>query len=241
MDRSIVIGRRLPMTYPNDKPVISLVIIFTWVISGAGAALPFLGLGSYVLEGSRISCTFDYLTRSQNNIVYNITVQILFFVIPLIVIVSAYTMIYISVRSHERQYFRRRRNGNPSNEVALRRSTKSRKIEKHELKAARMGFILTCVFCVSWLPYSVICLVSLFGDPSNITPILVTVPGMFAKLSTILNPIFYIFLHKNFKRKLMLLYRQYRRNAANSFGCRRLSNAYFGVQFIQKRHTTAKY
>ena len=215
VNRSIVIRRRLPMTYPEDKYVICIVIMIIWVISGTGAALPFIGIGSYVLEGSRISCTFDYLTRSRSNIMYNITIQIVFFYIPLALITSAYVSIFQKVRAHEIQYFKCK-TGRQFDEIALRRFRKSRKMEKNELKTAKSGLMLVIVFCISWLPYSVICLIALFGDNSNISPVLVTIPGKFAKLSTILNPLLYVFNQNSFKRKLMLLYCELVKKVSNN-------------------------
>lgn len=210
VDRCVVIGRDVPVAHQNDTCVLYGVMVVIWLVSAGGAALPFLGLGSYVLEGSGMSCTFDYLTRTTSNIAYNLFIQIFFFAIPLTIIVLAYLLIFLKVKSHEEQYFKAR-SGKHFDEMALRRMRKSQKIEKNELKAALSGLVLIVVFCVSWLPYSIICYYALFGSSINVSPVVVTFPGIFAKCSTVLNPTFYAFLNKRFRRKFILLFSHFRK------------------------------
>ena len=182
--------------------------MFIWVLAGGGASAPIWGFGKYVQDGSRIVCSFDFFTRSTINIAYNITIQVLYFGIPVTVIVASYVIIFVKVRSHERKYFRQK-TGGAFDEIVLRRMRKNRKHQKNELKTARAGIILVVVFCLSWLPYSIVSLVALYGDNSFITPLLVSIPAVFAKLSTILNPILYALVHKRFKRKISLFLQRY--------------------------------
>lgn len=235
VDRCVVIGRNFPMTHPNDKYVIYVVMFIIWLVSAVGALLPVFGLGSYVLEGSRLSCTFDYLSRTRETIIHNLVLQIVFFATPLSVIIIAYLLIFMKVRSHEKQFLDRK-SGKHFDEVALRRIRKSQKLEQNELKTARSCLILVCIFCVSWLPYSVICSIALFGDTSNISPIVVTIPGLFAKATTVLNPLFYVFLNNRFKRKLKLLIKIHIRKTPSGFNDsqRRTRTQCFNYLFLGK-------
>ena len=208
IDRCVVISRQLPIMFNDNKTPVYIAIAIIWVIAGGGASTPIFGFGKYVQDGSRMFCSFDFFTRDIINIAYNITIQVLYFALPVTSIVACYVIIFLKVRSHEFKYFRQKTDGS-FDEIALRRIRKNRKYEKNELKTARAGIILITVFCMSWLPYSIVSLIALYGDSSLITPLAVAIPALFAKLSTVLNPVLYALIHKRFKRKLALFFHTY--------------------------------
>jgi hypothetical protein len=191
-----------------DKSITYLILTVIWILCVSSSALPFMGIGRYVLEGSNMSCTFDYFTKTSNNIIYNVYIQITFFGIPLLCITICYLLIFLTVKKHERMYFSVRTG---INEESFRRTRRSRKRERNELKTAKSGMILILVFCFSWMPYSILSLIALFGNNSWISPIIVTIPVILAKVSTILNPVLYAFVNKRFKSKLALMIYQYLR------------------------------
>lgn len=195
------------MEQRTDRRTAYLVLSGCWIVSCLGAGFPLFGFGKYVLEGSETLCTFDFFTRSALNIAYNVVIQILFFVIPIIVIIVCYARIFVKVRSHEIKYFRQ--TGNCEfDEAMMRNIRKNRKKEKNELKTARAIIILIAVFCISWLPYSLISIISLYGDDSEITPMVVTIPPLIAKASTVFNPVLYAFVHERVKLKMMLFLKE---------------------------------
>lgn len=212
VDRCIVIARSLPVYFSNGNRIAYCTIAGIWLVSGVGAGLPFLGLGQYVMDGSNISCTFDFFTQTETNMIYNIILQVFYFCIPVACIIGSYLTIYILVRNHEKRYFSARETGN-YDEISLRRMCRCRKLEKNELKTARTAVILISVFCISWTPYSIVSWIALLGDRSGLTPLAVTLPGLFAKLSTVLNPIVYALLHRNFKAKMSIFLKQQLRGA----------------------------
>lgn len=202
-NRCAVLTRQIPIQLPKDKRIAYITVVFIWIFSALGASFPFFGFGRYVLEGSGISCTFDYFDNSYWNLSYIIAIQLLYFFIPLLCIVCSYTVIYLNVRKHEKKYFCVRKNGCNS-DVLFRRMNRRRRLERIELKAAKAGVILVFLFVISWLPYCVISLVGLFGDSSGLTPLAVGLPALFAKLSTMLNPVFYALVDRKFNSKLFL-------------------------------------
>lgn len=57
-------------------------------------------------------------------------------------------------------------------------------------------------FLLAWSPYACVSLISAFGNPQSITPLMATLPALFAKSQVIWNPIIYVAFNKNFRSKL---------------------------------------
>ena len=214
-----MITRTLPSRQSSNKSFSVYVIIGLWIFCLIAAAIPFTGYGRYVLEGQTTSCeNGDKFVRSFPNVFYNIMIQVLFFVIPIICISYCYLVIFIKVRNHEKTYFSARKNGQ-CDETSLRRMRRNRKFEQKEMKTARAGIILISVFCFSWAPFSIVSWIGLFGSRQALTPIAVALPSIFAKIMTILNPLLYALLLPSFKSKLFLGCKSYFSNSPPaSFG-----------------------
>lgn len=61
-------------------------------------------------------------------------------------------------------------------------------------------------FMVCWSPYSMVSLWSIFGDSSTIPPEVSLLPCMFAKSSTVYNPMIYYIFSQHFKREVKQLW-----------------------------------
>ncbi|XP_053383942.1 lateral eye opsin-like [Mercenaria mercenaria] len=208
VDRCVVITRSMPVQHPTDKMIAYFVTATIWIVALAFAIMPFLGFGRYSIEGSKIACSVINFTKSFSNMLYNILIQVLYFFIPIICMICCYSIIFIKVRTHERQYFNVKQSGQVD-DSSFRRMRKSRKLERNEMKTARAGLILISVFCLSWTPYSIVSWIGLLGNRYTLTPLAVALPAVFAKMSTILNPLLYALLLRSFKLKLRLLYKQH--------------------------------
>ena len=60
-----------------------------------------------------------------------------------------------------------------------------------EIDTAKTVLVVVGLFCLSWMPYAVISMIGVYGDQSLITPMASAIPGLFAKASTLYNPIIY--------------------------------------------------
>jgi c-opsin len=64
-----------------------------------------------------------------------------------------------------------------------------------------MVAVMIGAFLIAWTPYSILALVETFSDNNvtslvvSISPVVATVPSLFAKTSSVLNPIIYGFLN----------------------------------------------
>ena len=72
---------------------------------------------------------------------------------------------------------------------------------KHCLVMKSVYYIfISGAFVVSWMPYSVVSLITVFGDPSTVPLTVTMVPALLAKSSIIWNPIIYVARHNDFRR-----------------------------------------
>ena len=81
---------------------------------------------------------------------------------------------------------------------------------KRELRVTKTVIICIGVFCLSWMPYTVIIIMAQMGADLDgyTTPFTVSLPTLFTKISTILNPLIYTLVNSeckvHFKRLLRL-------------------------------------
>lgn len=167
-------------------------ILGIWLYAGILALPPLFGWNSFVLDGMEVSCTFDYLSQDDVAETYIVFIFVLGFVIPFLVILVCYVLIFGSLKSHEITFARE---SNPSN-IVIRKST--------DEKIIKIGCVVVFMFCFAWLPYAVIALAASYGD-LDVTPLVQALTAIFAKASTVYNPIIYIISHPNFRKEIQRL------------------------------------
>ncbi len=59
-----------------------------------------------------------------------------------------------------------------------------------------MVVVMITAFLVAWTPYASFALYVAAGNADKITPVMGTVPSLFAKMCTVYNPIIYFLLNK---------------------------------------------
>lgn len=74
---------------------------------------------------------------------------------------------------------------------------------KREIKVAKTIILIVAMFCIAWLPYAVVALLSQFLSVNLrldfVTPYTTSLPAIFAKTSSIYNPILYTLTNKECK------------------------------------------
>lgn len=193
LERCFVIVFGLPWFTKISSRTIWSVIGFVWIYSLSWSVPPLLGWGNYILEGSLTSCTFDFFTRSINNRSFVISILILCFFVQVFIIVISYISILIKVIRHEKKF------KNMTESTFCLRYTKDRNNQKYEIKTAKISLCIITLFCGSWFPYAVICMVAMFGKAELILPLVSTIPGLCAKTATVINPFLYALLHPKFR------------------------------------------
>ncbi|XP_036412185.1 teleost multiple tissue opsin a [Colossoma macropomum] len=159
---------------------VAMGVLLSWVYSLFWTLPPFFGWSRYGPEGPGTTCSVDWTAKTANNISYIICLFIFCLILPFLVIVYSYGKLLHAIK-----------------QVSGVNTTMGRKREHRVL-----FMVITMVVCylLCWLPYGIMALLATFGDPGLITAEASIVPSLLAKTSTVINPIIYIFMNKQFYR-----------------------------------------
>ncbi|OCT97223.1 melanopsin-B-like [Xenopus laevis] len=193
VNRYIVITKPLQSIQWSSKKRTSQVIVLVWMYSLMWSSAPLLGWSSYVPEGLKISCTWDYVTSTASNKSYTMMLCCCVFFIPLIVISHCYFFMFLAIRSTGRNV---QKLGSYGRQSFLSPSM------KNEWKMAKIAFVIIIVYVLSWSPYACVTLIAWAGHGKSLTPYSKTVPAVIAKASAIYNPIIYGIIHPKYRETI---------------------------------------
>uniref|UniRef100_A0A3Q1HY07 G-protein coupled receptors family 1 profile domain-containing protein n=1 Tax=Anabas testudineus TaxID=64144 RepID=A0A3Q1HY07_ANATE len=165
-----------------------LLIACAWVNALLFACSPLVHWGEYGPEPYGTACCIDWRLSNEHTTARSYTVALFIFcyILPCCVIVASYTGILVTVHASRKTM-----------EQHASRQTHMSSIQTIIVKLS----VAACVsFFVAWSPYAVVSMWAAFGYVENIPPVAFAVPAMFAKSSTIYNPIIYLMLRPNFRR-----------------------------------------
>jgi len=193
-------------------------IIFTWIYSAIFISGQLFSSRGFIYEGFQTSCTFDYLSRDTYTRTFILVMVIGGFVIPLLVIIIFYswTKLLLSRKSTFLVgfYMKDQKNKTTKRAILIKDTQLSRKHKPYSilavnLRVLKMILLNITLFFIAWLPYTLVTLYGQFGNDieNYVTPFTTSLPGLFAKLSSIYNPILYVLTNKKcinyFKNRLM--------------------------------------
>uniref|UniRef100_A0A7D9NJX3 Melanopsin-B-like n=1 Tax=Xenopus tropicalis TaxID=8364 RepID=A0A7D9NJX3_XENTR len=193
VNRYIVITKPLQSIQWSSKKRTSQVIVLVWMYSFMWSLAPLLGWSSYVPEGLRISCTWDYVTSTTSNKSYTMMLCCCVFFIPLIIISHCYFFMFLAIRSTGR---------NVQKLGSYGRQSFLTPTMKNEWKMAKIAFVIIIVYVLSWSPYACVTLIAWAGHGKSLTPYSKTVPAVIAKASAIYNPIIYGIIHPKYRETI---------------------------------------
>ncbi|KAM4604679.1 teleost multiple tissue opsin a [Polymixia lowei] len=152
----------------------------SWGYSFIWTLPPLFGWSHYGPEGPGTTCSVDWTAKTANNMSYIICLFVFCLLAPFLVIVFCYGKLLCAIKQVSRI------------NTAMGR--------KREQRVLFMVVIMVTCYLLCWLPYGVMALLSTFGPPDLVTPEASIVPSVLAKTSTVINPIIYIFMNKQFYR-----------------------------------------
>uniref|UniRef100_A0A668AHV3 Teleost multiple tissue opsin b n=1 Tax=Myripristis murdjan TaxID=586833 RepID=A0A668AHV3_9TELE len=155
-------------------------VCFSWLYSVAWTVPPLLGWSRYGPEGPGTTCSVDWKTQTPNNISYIVCLFTFCLVLPFGVIVYSYGKLLQAIRQV--------------------RSVNSLVSRRREQRVLLMVVTMVACYLVCWLPYGVAALLSTFGPRDLLTPEASIMPSLLAKSSTVINPVIYIFMNRQFYR-----------------------------------------
>ncbi|XP_072165218.1 rhodopsin, GQ-coupled-like [Diadema setosum] len=179
-----------------------IIIMIVWLYAIFWSVPPFFGVGSYVMEGYGLGCTFDFMTQDMNHYLH---VSFLFassFILPILIIVSCYVQIAMAVRKHRHELNQVRARITEEKDKKHKASIRRADRAKTEFQIAKVGIMVTILFCLSWMPYSVVAVIGQYFSPDYLTPLGTLVPVIFAKCSAIWNPLVYAISHQKFNEAM---------------------------------------
>ncbi|KAM8727018.1 opsin 7, group member a [Acanthopagrus schlegelii] len=165
-----------------------LLVACAWLYALLFACSPLAHWGKYGPEPYGTACCIDWRLSNQHTTARSYTVALFIFcyILPCCVIVASYTGILVTVQASRKNM-----------EQHTSRQTHMSSIQIIIVKLS----VAVCIgFFAAWSPYAVVSMWAAFGHIENIPPLAFAMPAMFAKSSTIYNPIIYLMLRPNFRR-----------------------------------------
>ncbi|CAJ1072373.1 opsin 7%2C group member a [Xyrichtys novacula] len=164
-----------------------LLIACAWIYALLFACSPLVHWGEYGPEPYGTACCIDWRLSNQHTTARSFTLALFIFcyILPCCVIVSSYTGILLTV--------------NASRKNMEQHAPRQTHISSIQAIITKLSVAVCIGFFAAWSPYAVVSMWAAFGHIENIHPVAFAMPAMFAKSSTIYNPIIYLMLRPNFR------------------------------------------
>ncbi|XP_054642891.1 parapinopsin-like isoform X1 [Dunckerocampus dactyliophorus] len=202
---------------PNyRKPL--LAVGGSWLYSLFWTVPPLLGWSSYGEEGAGTSCSVSWTARTAQSHAYIICLFIFCLGLPVLVMIYCYSRLLWAVKQGR---------GGMAEPIpadlgrqagytldwwpasgSIRNVGKIRKTAARRREYHILFMVLTTAACylLCWMPYGVVAMMATFGPPDIISPVASVVPSLLAKSSTVINPLIYILMNKQFYRCFLILF-----------------------------------
>ncbi|XP_045598832.2 visual pigment-like receptor peropsin isoform X2 [Procambarus clarkii] len=164
------------------------MVAFIWLWSLFWAVCPLLGWASYGYEPSGTTCTINWQDNDAGYKWYIMTLLVLVYVVPLILMCSCY---YQAAR------FLRHARDNGHAIYAYEWA--------NENNVTRMGVVLVATFLCCWSGYAVVCVWTVFRHPYTVPVFLTLLPPLMAKAGPVLNPIIYFYSHPRLRKGMVAI------------------------------------
>ena len=166
--------------------VLSMITIL-WILPSVASVPPLVGWGYYAFHPGKALCIYPF----DVNLIYAMTIRILFIAFPMGLIVFSYTRCILAIKSSNRQM--REMSDDPSS--VGQESRKAR-----EVRATWTMLFSTLGFSMCWLPVSVIGSIETFGAGGNLPRQVFILYSFLIFLSSTINPFVYCPLNRDFRK-----------------------------------------
>ncbi|XP_073488865.1 opsin-5-like [Aquarana catesbeiana] len=168
----------------------SILICCAWAYSALFATSPLIHWGDYGTEPYGTACCIDWRSSnvSQAAMSYIIALFVFCFLIPCGIIITSFTLILITLKV--------------SRKAVERHSSVPARMSNVQITIVKLSIAVCIGFFTAWSPYAIIAMWAAFGSIDIIPPLAFAVPAVFAKASTMYNPMIYLLLKPNFRNML---------------------------------------
>ncbi|XP_023345332.1 compound eye opsin BCRH1 [Eurytemora carolleeae] len=172
------------------------MILSVWVYSILSTLGPFIGWGSYALEGFLVTCSYDYLKEDLNSKSFILYTLVTHFFLPMAFVIFFYLQIARAVICHEKAM---QKQAKKMNIYSLRTKEEDQSIE---VKIAKVSITNVLLWIGTWGPYAIVVLIGLIGQHQIITPLFSGLPGLLAKTNSSLNPLVFAISHPKYREAM---------------------------------------
>jgi len=165
-----------------------VVIVFCWVVPVVYSSLPLFGWSSFGPEPGFVGCSVTWYSNDLNDYSYVMTMFVLFFFVPLVIMLTCYVRVHLEMKSITQK-------------AAVTWGHLSVQFEdtiRAKQRNVKMSIAMSSAFIIAWTPYALVSLYIAFGGKTN--PLAVVIPALFAKLSSCYNVIIFIFIYRKFRQ-----------------------------------------
>ncbi len=171
----------------------------------------------FILEGFLTSCSFNYLSQNENLRIYMLILFIGGFVLPISVIIIFYSLIFYELRNNKTLAMINNLNNTYKrpevsvdllshnsnlNKIKKTNTTNNKHFLHREIKAVRYSILVIVLFCLAWLPYALMTITAQLVTHNRhefINPYTTSLPALFAKLSSICDPLVYTLSNNEYR------------------------------------------
>ncbi|XP_022597679.1 opsin-5-like [Seriola dumerili] len=167
-----------------------LLVAGVWCYAGVFAVGPLSGWGEYGAEPYGTACCINWHAPSQNPAAMSYIICLFFFcyIVPCTVIFLSYTYILLTVRG--------------SRQAVQQHMSPQNKITNAHALIIKLSVAVCIGFLTAWSPYAIVSMWAAFGNPATVPPMAFALAAIFAKSSTLYNPIVYLVFKPNFRKFL---------------------------------------
>lgn len=190
-----------------------MLVAGVWCYSSIFAIGPLSGWGEYGAEPYGTACCINWHAPSTSSAAMSYIVCLFFFcyIVPCTVIFLSYTFILLTVRGSRQAV---QQHVAPQNKIANAHTLIVKVTGLWICKAVHAGMadvfavssqmsVAVCIgFLAAWSPYAIVSMWAAFGNPATVPPMAFAIAAIFAKSSTLYNPIVYLVFKPNFRKFL---------------------------------------
>ncbi|XP_055359989.1 opsin 7, group member a [Betta splendens] len=165
-----------------------LLVACAWLNALLFACSPLLHWGEYGPEPYGTACCIDWRLSNERPAAraYTVALFVLCYILPCCVIAASHAGVLLALRGSRR--------------TLERHASRRTRASGVHIVIVKLSVAVCVGFFAAWSPYAVVSMWAAFGHIETIPPLAFAVPAMFAKSSTIYNPIVYLLLRPNFRR-----------------------------------------
>ncbi|XP_043080159.1 opsin 7, group member b isoform X2 [Puntigrus tetrazona] len=167
-----------------------LLVVGVWCYAAVFAVGPLSGWGQYGSEPYGTACCIDWHAPSYNTpaMIYIVCLFFFCYIVPCTIIILSYTLILVTVRGAQHAV---QKHVSPQN-----------KISNVQTLLVKLSVAVCIGFLMAWSPYAVVSMWAAFTEPDLVPPIAFAMAAMFAKSSTLYNPMVYLVFKPSFRKSL---------------------------------------